>query len=95
MGPRQCRRHRDPAGQRAGHQRAAAHARPGGPRARAARRTACASTSATRSPTGPRPQGNDLESEHGRGVMLVEALALRWGVDPHGSGKLVWAEVAN
>jgi serine phosphatase RsbU (regulator of sigma subunit) len=43
---------------------------------------------------GPEPQGRDLESEHGRGVMLVEALALRWGVDPHGAGKLVWAEVA-
>ncbi|MCW2848762.1 MAG: Histidine kinaselike ATPase protein [Marmoricola sp.] len=43
---------------------------------------------------GPEAQGADLESEHGRGVMLVEAMALDWGVDPHGAGKLVWAEVA-
>ncbi len=42
---------------------------------------------------GPEAKGTDLESEHGRGVMLVEALALRWGVDPHGAGKVVWAEV--
>jgi hypothetical protein len=42
---------------------------------------------------GPEAKGTDLESEHGRGVMLVEALALHWGVDPHGAGKVVWAEV--
>jgi len=42
---------------------------------------------------GPEARRRDLESEHGRGVMLVEALSLQWGVDPHGAGKLVWAEV--
>src|SRR6476659_75351 len=30
---------------------------------------------------------------HGRGLRLVERLALRWGFDPHPSGKLTWAEM--
>ncbi|MEF9903797.1 ATP-binding protein [Streptomyces sp. P9-A2] len=32
--------------------------------------------------------------EHGRGLLLVNALAARWGVTPrHPSGKTVWAEL--
>lgn len=36
------------------------------------------------------------EDEHGRGLALVEALALRWGCCPrrHGIGKATWAELA-
>ncbi|CDR06545.1 ATP-binding protein [Streptomyces iranensis] len=34
------------------------------------------------------------EDEHGRGLLLVESLATRWGVDPrHPCGKTVWAEI--
>jgi anti-sigma regulatory factor (Ser/Thr protein kinase) len=36
----------------------------------------------------PRP-----DSENGRGLVLVEALAGSWGVIPHGSGKVVWFEL--
>ncbi|PTM99119.1 ATP-binding protein [Streptomyces sp. VMFN-G11Ma] len=35
-----------------------------------------------------------LDGEHGRGLILVSALALRWGVVPRfPSGKTVWAEL--
>ena len=34
----------------------------------------------------PRDAGN------GRGLIIVDALALRWGVTPDGEGKTVWAE---
>jgi anti-sigma regulatory factor (Ser/Thr protein kinase) len=36
------------------------------------------------------------EDEHGRGLALVEALALRWGCCPrrHGIGKATWAELS-
>lgn len=38
----------------------------------------------------PRP---DLEADGGRGLLIVEALAARWGVsDRLGPGKTVWAE---
>ncbi|MCD9593979.1 hypothetical protein [Streptomyces sp. 8ZJF_21] len=31
---------------------------------------------------------------HGRGLLLVESLATRWGIDPrHPCGKTVWAEI--
>lgn len=43
---------------------------------------------------GPEAQSTDLDAEHGRGVLLIDTLALDWGVDPHGFGKMVWAEVA-
>lgn len=33
------------------------------------------------------------EGEHGRGLLLVDALAARWGVDAHPPGKAVWFEV--
>lgn len=32
--------------------------------------------------------------EGGRGLFLVDALAMRWGVDAHPAGKRVWAEIA-
>jgi GAF domain-containing protein/anti-sigma regulatory factor (Ser/Thr protein kinase) len=35
----------------------------------------------------------DVASMTGRGLALVEALAVRWGVDPTPAGKVVWAEL--
>lgn len=35
------------------------------------------------------------ESEHGRGLLLVAALADKWGVAERDPGKLVWAEFAS
>ncbi|MER5634518.1 ATP-binding protein [Streptomyces nitrosporeus] len=32
------------------------------------------------------------EGEHGRGLLLVEALADRWGVGERSPGKIVWCE---
>ncbi|MEU5090665.1 ATP-binding protein [Streptomyces sp. NPDC021356] len=32
------------------------------------------------------------ESEHGRGLLLVAALADKWGVEERSPGKIVWAE---
>ncbi|MFI9333850.1 ATP-binding protein [Streptomyces althioticus] len=38
----------------------------------------------------------DAESESGRGLLLVAALADRWGTEPYPpSGKTVWAEVSH
>ncbi|WP_443065618.1 ATP-binding protein [Streptomyces sp. NBC_00557] len=34
------------------------------------------------------------EEEHGRGLLLVDALCLSWGAQEHGPGLLVWAELA-
>jgi two-component sensor histidine kinase len=44
----------------------------------------------------PEPTRPDLDDESGRGLMLVDALAGRWGCDlpPSGRGKIVWALVA-
>ena len=41
------------------------------------------------------PAASDADSESGRGLLLVDALAGRWGVDPRPAapGKTVWAEV--
>ncbi|MBW1601549.1 ATP-binding protein [Streptomyces sp. JJ66] len=37
----------------------------------------------------------DADEEHGRGLQLVDALTLRWGVrERSGPGKTVWAECA-
>ena len=44
----------------------------------------------------PRLVPLNLESDHGRGMQLVDALAVAWGVDtatPPASGKSVWFEV--
>ncbi len=35
-----------------------------------------------------------LMDEGGRGLFLVDALAMRWGVDAHPAGKRIWAEIA-
>ncbi|MFD0447303.1 MULTISPECIES: ATP-binding protein [Streptomyces violaceusniger group] len=45
-------------------------------------------------PTDPAPVAPAPDSETGRGLLLVAALAARWGVtDRLGPGKTVWAEV--
>jgi anti-sigma regulatory factor (Ser/Thr protein kinase) len=43
----------------------------------------------------PEPARPDLDDESGRGLMLVDALAARWGWDlpASGRGKIVWALV--
>lgn len=42
-----------------------------------------------------RPQRPDVAATSGRGLLLVEELAERWGTEPlvDGSGKTVWASV--
>ncbi|MCT2590532.1 ATP-binding protein [Streptomyces sp. N2-109] len=45
------------------------------------------------SPRPPRRRQLDEEEERGRGLFLVEALATRWGVEPAGGGKRVWASL--
>ncbi|WP_260859683.1 ATP-binding protein [Streptomyces cupreus] len=44
----------------------------------------------------PKPHIRDagLSATGGRGLVLVEALAHRWGVDQEGGGMLVWFELA-
>jgi CheY-like chemotaxis protein len=43
----------------------------------------------------PDPQDADLSAERGRGLQMVGALALAWGVERFDdSGKVVWAEMA-
>jgi hypothetical protein len=42
----------------------------------------------------PEPQPLDIESEGGRGIMLVDAMSSSWGVESVPGGKLVWAEIA-
>lgn len=43
----------------------------------------------------PGRSDHDLDSERGRGLVIVDALALRWGVSGRsGPGKTVWAVVA-
>lgn len=48
------------------------------------------------SPVLPRPAGVNLTAEGGRGLLLVEAVTDRWGVEerPAGAGKTVWFECA-
>ena len=51
-----------------------------------------AASTKTPPPTPPSPASDE---ETGRGLLLVTALALRWGFTPrHPVGKTVWAEVA-
>ncbi|HZP29238.1 MAG TPA: ATP-binding protein [Acidimicrobiia bacterium] len=38
-------------------------------------------------------QHPDRDTPRGRGIMLVDALATRWGTDVHPSGKTVWFEI--
>ncbi|MFH9116219.1 ATP-binding protein [Streptomyces globisporus] len=56
-------------------------------------RIAVSDTKGERRPEIPSEPGPDHES--GRGLLLVEALADRWGTEPRPpSGKTVWAEIA-
>ncbi|MER7348338.1 ATP-binding protein [Streptomyces aurantiacus] len=41
-----------------------------------------------------RPELPSPDEESGRGLVLVAALATRWGVDARSVGKTVWAEVS-
>ncbi|MGW2460217.1 ATP-binding protein [Streptomyces sp. NPDC001761] len=46
-------------------------------------------------PSPPAECGTSLDAESGRGLILVTALADRWGVEPYPpGGKTVWAECA-
>jgi anti-sigma regulatory factor (Ser/Thr protein kinase) len=46
-------------------------------------------------PSPPAECGTPLDTESGRGLLLVTALADRWGVEPYPpGGKAVWAECA-
>ncbi|NED31953.1 ATP-binding protein [Streptomyces sp. SID8499] len=44
-------------------------------------------------PGEPHPSPQRPEEEHGRGLMLVEALCHAWGTREHGPGLVVWAEL--
>ncbi|MDF1605671.1 ATP-binding protein [Nocardioides sp. YIM 152315] len=41
----------------------------------------------------PSPSLDDLD-ERGRGLLLIAALASRWGAERHPPGKTVWCEIA-
>ncbi|WP_181807554.1 ATP-binding protein, partial [Streptomyces shenzhenensis] len=45
-------------------------------------------------PDEPHPSPQRPEEEHGRGLLLVDALCQAWGAQEHGPGLLVWAELA-
>jgi len=45
------------------------------------------------SPTRPRLRELGPEAVTGRGLLLVDRIARRWGVDPRADGKCVWFEV--
>jgi hypothetical protein len=44
-------------------------------------------------PGEPQPSPQRAEEEHGRGLLLVDALCHAWGAHEHGPGLLVWAEL--
>ncbi|MDX5568055.1 ATP-binding protein [Streptomyces sp. ID05-04B] len=44
-------------------------------------------------PGEPHPSPQRPEEEHGRGLILVEALCHSWGAQEHGPGLLVWADL--
>lgn len=45
-------------------------------------------------PVAAPPMTADTTTDHGRGLVIVDALASRWGVTgPPGPGKVVWAEI--
>ncbi|WP_051807156.1 ATP-binding protein [Streptomyces sp. NRRL F-2664] len=46
-----------------------------------------------RSPTRPRLGEHRAESIGGHGIFIIDSLALRWGTQPAGEGKAVWAEL--
>jgi serine phosphatase RsbU (regulator of sigma subunit) len=45
-----------------------------------------------RSSVWPRRRSPGEAATSGRGLLMVEALAVRWGVEPRGDGKAVWCE---
>ncbi|HXA31441.1 MAG TPA: ATP-binding protein [Acidimicrobiales bacterium] len=45
-------------------------------------------------PDVPRPHRPEPQAEGGRGILLVQELALRWGVDREERHKVVWFEAA-
>jgi anti-sigma regulatory factor (Ser/Thr protein kinase) len=49
---------------------------------------------ADESPNVPVPRTSVPDETGGRGLMLVEALADRWGYEPSDSGKVVWVTFA-
>ncbi|GGJ26184.1 ATPase [Streptomyces brasiliensis] len=44
-------------------------------------------------PGEPHPSAQQPEEEHGRGLLLVDALCQAWGAQEHGPGLLVWADL--
>jgi hypothetical protein len=44
-------------------------------------------------PGAPHPARARPEEEHGRGLLLIDALCHAWGAHEHGPGLLVWAEL--
>ncbi|WP_394346756.1 ATP-binding protein [Streptomyces dangxiongensis] len=46
-------------------------------------------------PGEPHPSAQRPDEEHGRGLLLVDALCRAWGAQGHGPGLLVWAELAH
>lgn len=44
-------------------------------------------------PGEPHPSPQRPEEEHGRGLLLIEAMCRSWGAQPAGLGLLVWADV--
>jgi hypothetical protein len=42
----------------------------------------------------PVPAGAATDAQSGRGLQIVDALAVRWGVRPEREGKTVWFEIA-
>lgn len=46
-----------------------------------------------RPPDPPGPPGPDDHGTSGRGLLLVQALSDAWGVNPRGTGKVVWFEL--
>ncbi|WP_285513243.1 ATP-binding protein [Streptomyces sp. NBRC 14336] len=44
-------------------------------------------------PSEPHPAAQRADEEHGRGLLLVDALCHAWGAHEHGPGLLVWAEL--
>ncbi|MEU7281680.1 SpoIIE family protein phosphatase [Streptomyces sp. NPDC045431] len=46
-----------------------------------------------RSSAWPRRRSPGEAATGGRGLLLLDALALRWGVEPRGEGKAVWCEI--
>ncbi|WP_245778046.1 ATP-binding protein [Lentzea xinjiangensis] len=41
----------------------------------------------------PQVRPVDTNSARGRGMQLVQALSVRWGITPDGNGKVVWAQL--